>query len=643
MKNLLRKKSIYFKMVIDSSLILGAYGLAYLLRFEGQIPSAYAGIFQTTSLYLVPLKLLIFWNFGLYRGVWRYTSLVDFSQVLKATLFALCGEIVAVLILHPVRGFPRSLFILDWILTFIFITGVRVATRFILTETEKGKPPGNLPWPKKMLLIIGAGDAGEKILREIRDNPRLKYEVVGFLDDDPGKKGMSIHGVPVLGEVSRIMDLAARKAMDEILIAMPSASSKQMRRIVEACEATGLKYRTTPAMGEIIDGSLSFRAIREVSFEDLLNRQEVHLDQEGIARYLRQKRVLVTGAGGSVGSELIRHICCYHPQAVALLEMNELNLYRMEMECRQRFAYVPTANFLVDIRRREALERAFRVFRPQVVFHAAAYKHVPLQELYPWEAVYNNVIGTRNLVEISQERGAERFVLVSTDKAVRPVNVMGATKRVAELLVEGRNGDSPTRFMAVRFGNVARSSGSVIPLFEEQIARGGPVTVTHPEMVRYFMSIQEAAQLILQAGAMGEGGEIFILDMGQPVRILDLAKDLIRLYGLEPEQDIPIRFIGLRPGEKLYEELITEGEGIVNTTHEKILVLRGKTCDVNSLNAEINELLAVTRTYRASSIRRKLQEMVPDYTPQNSGDPASDFLGQLPAGTAPSLPPFPPA
>ena len=359
------------------------------------------------------------------------------------------------------------------------------------------------------------------------------------------------------------------------------------------------------------------KTVREISFEDLLVRDEVHLDQEEIARYLRQKRVLVTGAGGSVGSELIRQICRFRPQAVALVEMNELNLYRMEMECRQRFPYVNIANYLVDIRRKEALDRAFREFKPQVVFHAAAYKHVPIQERYPWEAVYNNVIGTRNLVETSLEAGVDRFVLVSSDKAVRPANVMGATKRLAEMMVECINGNSKTRFMAVRFGNVLGSSGSVIPLFQEQIARGGPVTVTHPDIIRYFMSVSEAAQLILQAGAMGKGGEIFLLDMGKPVRILEMARDLIRLHGYEPEADIPIQFVGLRPGEKLYEELITEGEGIVNTSHKKIMVLKGNhTWNPKMLNDHVDDLLAVTRKYDGLSIKQKLQELVSDYTPQ---------------------------
>jgi len=627
MPNLLRNPNFYLMLVLDSGLVMAAYLVAFLLRFEGQVPPSEWVNLKNTLPYIVPLKLILFGAFGLYRGMWRYTSLVDLFNILKTTLISSAILALFILLTYQYKGFPRSVFILDWVLTFIFISGIRVTVRLLLT-TKEGKL-GSL-WGiissrgkesrqrlAKRLLIIGAGDTGEKMLREIKENPRLNYEVVGFLDDNPNKKGMRIHGVPVLGPVGRIMDLAYNDEFGEILIAIPSATARQMRRIVEFCDATGLKCRTTPALGELIDGKVSIKTIREVSFEDLVVRDEVQLNQEEIARYLRQKRVLVTGAGGSVGSELIRQICRFRPQAVALVEMNELNLYRMEMECRQRFPYVNTSNYLVDIRRKEALDRTFREFKPQVVFHAAAYKHVPIQERYPWEAVYNNVIGTRNLVETSLEAGVDRFVLVSSDKAVRPANVMGATKRLAEMMVECINGNSKTRFMSVRFGNVIGSSGSVIPLFQEQIARGGPVTVTHPDIIRYFMSVSEAAQLILQAGAMGKGGEIFLLDMGKPVRILDMARDLIRLHGYEPEADIPIQYVGLRPGEKLYEELITEGEGIVNTSHKKIMVLRGNhTWDPKILNDHIEELLAITRKYDATFIKRKLQEMIPDYTPQ---------------------------
>jgi FlaA1/EpsC-like NDP-sugar epimerase len=627
MGTFLRNPNFYLMILLDAFLVGAAYLLAFLLRFEGQVPQGDWAHFRDTLPYIIPLKLIFFALFGLYRGMWRYTSLMDLLNIVRTTLIASAGLALFILVTYQFRGFPRSIFILDGILTFVLVGGVRAAIRLVLTEKRKNwkglfrifssRTREESRRPRKRLLIIGAGNSGEKMLREIQENSRLNYEVAGFLDDNPGKKGMRIHGVPVLGSVSRIMQLAYNDEMDEILIAMPSAPAQEMRRIVQLCDATGLKCRTTPALGELIDGKVSIKTVREVSFEDLVVRDEVKLDQEEIAHILRQKRVLVTGAGGSVGSELIRQICRFRPLAVGLLEMNELNLYRMEMECRQRFPYVKVYNFLVDIRRREALDRTFREFRPHVVFHAAAYKHVPIQERYPWEAVYNNVIGSRNLVAASLEGRVERFVLVSSDKAVRPANVMGATKRLAEMMIEGYNGNSRTRFMAVRFGNVLGSSGSVIPLFQDQIARGGPVTVTHPDMTRYFMSVSEAAQLILQAGAMGKGGEIFILDMGKPVRILDMARDLIRLHGYEPEVDIPIQYIGLRPGEKLHEELITEGEGIVNTAHKKIMVLRGnQPWEPGPLNEQVDDLLSITRNYDCPSIKKKLQELIPDYTPQ---------------------------
>ncbi|RPH52560.1 MAG: polysaccharide biosynthesis protein, partial [Desulfobacteraceae bacterium] len=355
---------------------------------------------------------------------------------------------------------------------------------------------------------------------------------------------------------------------------------------------------------------------RDVKFEDLLGRDEVRLDTDLIGRTYRSKRILVTGAGGSIGSELVRQVGHYNPGALALLDFSELNLFKVEYRTRRQFEYIPVQAYLVDIRNEANLRRMFSEFKPEVVFHAAAYKHVPLQELNPWEAVLNNVFGTLNMVKIAKETGVKRFVLVSSDKAVRPTNVMGATKRVAEMFVECINGESGCRFVAVRFGNVIGSSGSVIPLFEEQIAAGMPVTVTHPEVTRYFMSTAEASQLILQAGAMGEGGEIFILDMGKPVKIADMARDLIRLHGLEPEEDVPIRFVGLRPGEKLFEELITEGEGIVPTTHEKIRVLRGRHCEFTQLNEKIDALVEAALAYDAPMIKARLKDIAPEYTPQ---------------------------
>jgi len=623
MRNLIRNKNFYIILVMDAGLLVAAYLLSYLLRFEGQIPVKEWKSFNATIFYIVPFKLIVFMFFGLYRGMWRYTSLVDLLNAFKAITTSSGMITLAILFVYRFEGFPRSVFILDWILTFIFIGGLRVAIRLLLSEKEKEVSflfqnpfsKRKMVRPKKRLLIIGAGDAGEKIVREIRDNPRLDYEVVGFLDDDPKKKGMSIHGVPVLGSVMRIHDMAYRDEMDEILIALPSASAKQMRRIIEACEGTGLKSRTTPGIGELIDGKISFKTIREVSFEDLLGRDPIDLDLKSIGNYLKDRVILVTGAGGSIGSELCRQIAQFKPKNLILFDKTENSLFHIEMEFRHRFRNVPVTPVLGNVQHWVFLEKLFLDHKPKVVFHAAAFKHVPIVELNPWEGILNNVVGTKNIAEASHRSGVERFILVSTDKAVRPSSVMGATKRVAEMATCCYGASGASRFLAVRFGNVIGSEGSVVHLFKKQIERFGPVTVTNREMTRYFMTIPEACKLILQAGALGEGGEIFILDMGTPIKIVDMAKDLIRRSGFKPDVDIEIKEIGLRPGEKLHEELITEGEGIVRTPHEKIFVLRGNRCDQKWLNRSIEELVHLAWDQDALGIKSKLKEIVPEYLP----------------------------
>ena len=622
MKHLLRNKNFWTILVTDAGLVCVSYVLAYLIRFENDIPPDQVEMLVQTLPWIVPLKILLFAWLGLYRGMWRYTSISDLINIIKATVISAGAIALALLLIRHFEGFSRSVLVMDALLTLTLIGGVRLLIR---VHIQKAFPasffnPAYFPFfnpdreKRKRLLIVGAGDAAEKMLREILDNPRLRYNPVGLLDDDPRKQGRAIHGVPVLGLIDDLENVPVQ--FDEILIAIPSARGEEMRKIVELCDRTGKRFRTIPKIGELIEGRITVNSIREVRLEDLAGRQEINLDQERISRFLYGKRILVTGAGGSIGSELVRQISRFEPQVVGLLDFSELNLFQVEQEFRLRLQTLPTESFLTDIRDREALQGVLTRFRPHVIFHAAAYKHVPMQESHPREAVLNNVLGTRNLVELAVEADAERLVLVSTDKAVRPTNVMGATKRVAELFVESMNGRQVTRFVAVRFGNVFSSSGSVIPLFQQQIAAGGPVTVTHPEVTRYFMSIPEAAQLILQAGAMGEGGEIFILDMGEPIRIVDMARDLIRLHGLEPDKDVLIEFTGLRPGEKLYEELITSGEGIVSTSHKKILVLRGKTLDAAALLAQIESLLAVARQGDDEAIRRKLRDIVPEYHPQ---------------------------
>ena len=622
MKHMIRNKNFWTILGVDVALVCVSYELAYFMRFEGDIPPEQMQLLLQTLPWIVPLKIAVFSWVGLYRGMWRYTSISDLINIFTATV--VCTGIIALslVLVRRFEGFSRSVLILDALITLMLIGGVRLLIRVYIQRTipEKFFKPAFFTFfnpareKRTRLMIVGAGDAAEKMLREIHDNPRIKYRPVGLLDDDPRKRGRTIHGVPVLGPIDGIGTLPL--PFDEILIAIPSARAHVMRRIVDLCERTGKRFRTIPKIGELIEGRISVSAIREVRLEDLVGRQEVRLDQEKISRLLCGKRVLVTGAGGSIGSELIRQISRFQPQVVGMLDFSEYNLFHIEQEVRQRLRLMPTESFLTDIRDRDALQAAVKRFQPHILFHAAAYKHVPMQEKYPREAVLNNILGTRNVVDVALENEVERFVLVSTDKAVRPTNVMGATKRVAELFVESMSSRQSTRFVAVRFGNVLSSSGSAIPTFQEQIARGGPVTVTHPEITRYFMSIPEAAQLILQAGAMGEGGEIFILEMGEPIRIVDLARDLIRLHGLEPDEDIQIAFIGLRPGEKLHEELITSGEGIVPTSHEKIMVLRGNSQPQEIVLKQVEELVAVARLSDDSSIKRKLKEIVPDYTPE---------------------------
>jgi FlaA1/EpsC-like NDP-sugar epimerase len=626
MKYLLRNKHFWMMLLLDLGLLYLAYYFSYYIRFEGEIPAEHAASFERTVWLIVPFKVACFIVFGLYRGMWRYVSIPDLFNLIKAALVSSTGIILGILFIHQFQGFARSVFIIDAALTILFIGGARLIIRIFLTQggSSNGRFPlsflSSQPSEFKRLLIIGAGDAGEKMYRELRDNPNLNYHIVGFVDDDARKLGMRIHGVPILGNVDELARLVKKYEIDEVLIAISSASGKEMRRIVERCKETGVKFKTIPGIGELIDGRVSVKTIRDVSYEDLMGRKPVRMEMDRIGNYATGEPVLITGAGGSIGSELCRQIARFDPSPLILLDCAENNLFQIEMEFSRDYPQLEYIPILGNILNGTLLDNIFRAYHPRVVFHAAAYKHVPMMELNPWEAVYNNIQGTQSLLEAARHHGVERFVFVSTDKAVRPVNVMGASKRVGELLTQAFSKDDHSRFMSVRFGNVIGSSGSVIPLFQEQIKKGGPITVTHPEVTRFFMTIPEAAQLILQAGAMGEGGEIFILDMGTPIKIIDLANDLIRLSGFEPGRDIEIKFSGLRPGEKLYEELITQGEGIVKTPHEKILVLRGNSIQQDDFLSKISELCQLAGKQDALKIKEKLKEIVPEYqiSPENS-------------------------
>lgn len=628
MYNQLKNPKFYLVLFGDVLLLLLAHITAYLFRFEFSLAPDRLQQIRETIIWLVPLKLVVFFFFGLYRGMWRYTSIRDFWLIAQATIVSSLLTMATMLFLNRFQGYSRAVFILDGVLTFLLIGGLRMIIRssFILYAKTRKDVSFPIKIHFKKVLIIGAGDAGEKILREIIENYQLHYKVIGFVDDDPLKKGKSIHGFRVLCGVDDLEEILGIEEVQEILIAVPSASGDQIRRIVEACQRCAVSYKIIPGIGELIDGRVSVKALRDISYEDLLGRKPVHLDAAGIRNYLDGKTVLITGCGGSIGSELCRQLIKFQPHLVILLDACEENLFKIQMELQNEKYFRHCETVLGHVQDLQLMEDIFKKYKPQVVFHAAAYKHVPMLEKNPWEAVYNNIIGSRMIMEMSLKHSVERFVLVSTDKAVRPTNVMGTSKRVTELIMQSLQGGN-TKFMAVRFGNVVGSSGSVIPLFRRQIEHGGPVTVTHPEVNRYFMTIPEASQMILQAGAMGDGGEIFVLRMGTPVKIADMARDLIRLSGKEPDVDIKIIFTGLREGEKLYEELITIGEDILPTGHEKVMVLRSSQHSSDTryllatrekLNKEIDELVKDADRHDAGEIKKKLQEIVPEYTPQEN-------------------------
>jgi len=487
--------------------------------------------------------------------------------ILRATTYS-TALIVMIIYLFNIEGLPRSVYILSWLMVNIAVGASRISWRLFRDIYLKAGQKDS-----RKVLIIGAGDAGVILAREISNNPHLKLKAVGFIDDEPAKQKKILCGLPVLGARNKIPGVVSDNEIDEIIIAMPSVSGEEIRNIFDFCKQTPARVRILPGIYQSANSSL-FANIRDVQMEDLLRRKPVKTDLTEIAKYISDKTVMVTGAGGSIGSELCCQILEHTPSRLILIECCENNLFDIEMELKSSQPMADILPELIDVRKQDKLETAFKKYRPQVVFHAAAFKHVPMMERHPQEAIENNVIGTRNIAELSDRYGVETFIFISTDKAVNPTSVMGATKRIAELVIKDINCSSETKFAAVRFGNVLGSRGSVIPTFLKQIKKGGPVTVTHPEMKRYFMTIPEAVQLVIQAGAIAQGGEIFVLDMGDMVKIDDLARDLIRLSGYEPEKDIEIIYTGIRPGEKLYEELFTDMENMDSTKHERIFISR---------------------------------------------------------------------
>jgi len=612
LENLIKKR-IWLIAIIQVTIICVSLVLAFLFRFDMRIPGQYWQVLLALFPALLAIKLLVFWRMGQFTGWWRYVSMADLITLFKANVFASLGFVLYAVFVHRLENIPRTVLALDFILCFLLMGGVRFVTR-AFRENYFPMPLRKQP-ENTRVLVVGAGDAGQMIAREIRQNPRLKLEVVGFVDDDPKKKGERFQGITVLGRQDALAAICREQAVDEVIIAIPSASGKEIRQIVERCVEAEVRFKTLPGVGDLIDGRVSIQSVRAVSLDDLLGREPVRLEIERIKASLAGKRVLVTGAGGSIGSEICRQIARFGPKKMILYENAETPLFHIEQELLQSAPGVRLIPIIGDIRYRARVEAIFDEFMPEVVFHAAAYKHVPMMEHNPAEAVNNNIRGTKILADAADAFGVERFVMISTDKAVNPTNVMGASKRAAEIYVQSMARRCRTTFVTVRFGNVLGSNGSVVPIFQEQIRKGGPVTVTHPEVTRYFMTIPEASQLVLQASCMGRGGEIFLLNMGEPVKIVKLAEELIRLSGLRPYEDIDIVFTGLRPGEKMYEELLLSGEGIVATEHEMIMVARSERCDAEELGHKLEVLFAAARALDLQQIRGLLQAVVPEFIP----------------------------
>lgn len=587
-----------------------SYYFSFGFRFNFAIPSEYWAFLWTTWPVLIAIKLLIFWRLELFRVSLRYFSTRDAVNLLKASALSTLGIMLVIFTLFLRQGFPRSILFMDLILTLTFVGGVRFSIRMVRESLANRQNEES-----KRVVIIGAGDAGESLLREINKNANMNYKVVSFFDDNPSKIGINISGVPVNGPINNIKEYASRHKIELLFIAVPSAKRDKMRRIVELCRETHCKVQTIPGMDQLLDGKITVSQLRDVQIEDLLPREPVNMDVMAISLYLQGKSVLVTGAAGSIGSEICRQALRFNPRKLIMFDQAESAMFELNGELTASNTATEILPSIGDICDRRRVEFIMDRYKPDVVFHAAAYKHVPIMETNPTEAVKNNVLGTKIVADLAQINGVKRFVYISTDKAVNPTSVMGATKRIAELYLQGANSLGGTKYIMVRFGNVLDSAGSVIPIFRKQIARGGPVTVTHPEMTRYFMTIPEATQLVLQAAAMGQGGEIYVLDMGEPAKILDLAKEMIRLSGYTPDEDIPIVFTGIRPGEKLYEELWYQDD-IEPTRNNKIFVKDPTNNLPSNFEKVLESILAVAMNGTHESIqgiKRKIAEMVPEY------------------------------
>jgi FlaA1/EpsC-like NDP-sugar epimerase len=621
--NWLRIKRSYLltrkaQFVIDTGVLIFAFGFAYCLRFDFDIPEIEQQHMMYQLCLVLVVQLLLTWSSGIYTFVWRYVGMTEVKAFLNAALLSMAPLILLRILLPPqlqAGRVPFSITLMDSVFGFGGLLSVRVLRRAIYERASKRRygaqnsPNGTT---RKPILLIGAGRAGVMVAREIKLRGDMNLEVRGFVDDDTAKLGSVIQGVKVLGRAEDIPRLVADLNIDHVVISFAEASRREFRRILDICEQANVRVRTVPGISEVLQGNVQVSRIRDVRIEDLLGREQVQLDEESMRRFLASKTIMITGAGGSIGSELVRQVVRFNPARTLLVERAEFALFKIEQELQTIAPHLEAVSLVADVGDKARMQTIFQNYHPSVILHAAAHKHVPMMEFNSSEAIRNNVLATRSLGELASQFNVEAFVLISTDKAVCPTSIMGASKRVAELVIQDLNRMSATHFCAVRFGNVIGSTGSVIPTFREQIRRGGPVTVTHPEMARYFMTIPEAAQLVLQASAIGQGGEIFILDMGEPVNILDLAKDTISLSGLKPIEDIDIVFTGIRPGEKLFEELETNDEKVIRTQHPKIFIGRLPAYPENKVKHALDRLQVLAANGWDRELRKVLSELIPE-------------------------------
>jgi FlaA1/EpsC-like NDP-sugar epimerase len=615
----------FWQLVVDAGLAVAAWYLAFRLRFDPRIPPYYQTLFNRTIWIVILIQLTVFVLFGFYNRWWRYVSTRDMWGAARGVTVACLVSSVVVYFASPVQQvrLPRSVAIMDWLLLLAFVAGARMLARTLM---ERPSARGLVARGKEVI-VVGAGDAAQLIIKELLRSPSLGYTPIGLVDDDPRKKNLRVHNVRVLGTTDELPRILGENRPDEVLIAIPSASGQVRQRVVEITHKAGVPVKTLPGIYELVSGDVDLAGqIRPVQVEDVLGREPVDVDLGAVASYLADETVLVTGAGGSIGSELCRQIARIGCKRLILVERGETALFEIERELVSERGFAPSVPVLADVGNTARMSRVFERYTPSVVFHAAAYKHVPLMEANPLESVRNNTLATRVIAEVAVEFGVERFVLVSTDKAVNPKTVMGQSKALCEWIVEayGARTDVPTRFVAVRFGNVLGSSGSVIPIFRRQIERGGPVGVTHPEMTRFFMTIPEAVSLIVQAGSIGRSGQVFVLDMGEPVSIVELARNMIRLSGKEPERDIAIEFIGVRPGEKLHEELWGDGETVGSTPHPKILSVTRPTIDAGWLEDELGELQRLVAGGETLELVSRLAAMIKQ--PQRVGSAQTETV-----------------